>query len=64
MRYLTGGTTLDYDTTSSYVLSVECSDNRRSDTETFTVNLIRNTVSESSVFFGFIHAKMNLLDEF
>ncbi|CAC5398927.1 unnamed protein product [Mytilus coruscus] len=41
--YLTGGTTLDYDTTSSYSLTVECSDNRRSDTGTFTVNLIRNT---------------------
>lgn len=43
--YLTGGTTLDYDTTASYVLSVQCSDHRRSDTETYTVNLIRNTVS-------------------
>ncbi|XP_052105766.1 uncharacterized protein LOC127738521 [Mytilus californianus] len=41
--YLTGGTTLDYDTTASYSLTVECSDNRRSDTGTFTVNLIRNT---------------------
>ena len=43
--YLTGGTTLDYDTTASYVLSVTCSDHRRSDTDSFTVNLIRNTVS-------------------
>ncbi|CAG2207431.1 FAT4 [Mytilus edulis] len=41
--YLTGGTTLDYDTTSSYTLSVRCNDVRRSDTESFTVNLIRNT---------------------
>ncbi|VDI04803.1 Hypothetical predicted protein [Mytilus galloprovincialis] len=37
------GTTLDYDTTSSYTLSVRCNDVRRSDTESFTVNLIRNT---------------------
>ncbi|XP_076076457.1 protocadherin Fat 1-like [Mytilus galloprovincialis] len=44
--YLTGGTTLDYDTTSTYSLTVECSDNRRSDTGTFTVNLIRNTPPE------------------
>jgi hypothetical protein len=28
--YLTGGTTLDYDTVSSYVVTVECSDHRRS----------------------------------
>ncbi|CAC5396996.1 FAT4 [Mytilus coruscus] len=41
--YLTGGTTLDYDTISSYTLSVRCNDVRRSDTESFTVNLIRNT---------------------
>jgi hypothetical protein len=43
--YLTGGTTLDYDTVSSYVVTVDCSDHRRSgNTESLTVNLIRNTV--------------------
>ena len=43
--YLTGGTTLDYDTVSSYVVTVECSDHRRSgNTESLTVTLIRNTV--------------------
>lgn len=43
--YLTGGTKLDYDTVSSYVVTVECSDHRRSgNTESLTVTLIRNTV--------------------
>ncbi|VDI50206.1 Hypothetical predicted protein, partial [Mytilus galloprovincialis] len=41
--YLTGGTTLDYDTTSLYTLLVQCNDVRRSDTDSFTANLIRNT---------------------
>ncbi|XP_076080884.1 cadherin EGF LAG seven-pass G-type receptor 2-like [Mytilus galloprovincialis] len=41
--FLTGGTTLDYDIKDSYSLSAKCEDQRRSDTELFTVNLIRNT---------------------
>ncbi|XP_052063136.1 cadherin-23-like [Mytilus californianus] len=41
--YLTGGTILDYDTTPSFILPVECNDFRQNDTEIFTVNLIRNT---------------------
>jgi hypothetical protein len=36
---------LDYDTVSFYVVTVDCSDHRRSgNTENLTVNLIRNTV--------------------
>ncbi|VDI29019.1 Hypothetical predicted protein [Mytilus galloprovincialis] len=41
--YLTGGTTLDYDTTPSYSFTVKCEDQRRDDTGSFTINLIRNT---------------------
>ncbi|CAG2252803.1 FAT4 [Mytilus edulis] len=41
--YLTGGTTLDYDTTPSYSFIVKCEDQRRDDTGSFTINLIRNT---------------------
>ncbi|CAG2228748.1 unnamed protein product [Mytilus edulis] len=41
--YLKGGTTLDYDTTPSYTLTVQCSDLRRNDTGVFTINLIRNS---------------------
>lgn len=42
--YLTGGTALDYDTTSTYTVTVECNDHRRGNTGTFTINLIRNEV--------------------
>ncbi|XP_063416621.1 protocadherin Fat 4-like [Mytilus trossulus] len=41
--YLIGGTTLDYDTTPSYSFTVKCEDQRRNDTASFIVNLIRNT---------------------
>ncbi|CAC5398928.1 unnamed protein product [Mytilus coruscus] len=41
--YLTGGANLDYDTTSFYSFTVQCEDQRRSDTGSFTINLIRNT---------------------
>lgn len=48
---MTDGTTLDYDTVSSYVVTVECSDHRRSgNTESLTVNLIRNTVRQLLIY--------------
>ncbi|CAC5377748.1 FAT4 [Mytilus coruscus] len=72
--YLTGGTLLDYDTTPSYILAVECNDLRQNDTDSFTVNLIRNTppvfnslpsstnVSEDIVSRTLLHT-LNVTDE-
>ncbi|VDI42303.1 Hypothetical predicted protein [Mytilus galloprovincialis] len=72
--YLTGGTILDYDTTSLYILPVECNDLRQKDTQSFTVNLIRNTppvfnslpsstnVSEETVSKTLLHT-LNVTDE-
>lgn len=42
--YLTGGTHLDYDSTPSYSLTVQCSDFRRQSTGNFTLNIVRNEV--------------------
>ena len=42
--FLTGGTNLDYDTTASYVLSVNCSDHRRGVSGDFTVDILPNEV--------------------
>ncbi|CAG2228522.1 unnamed protein product [Mytilus edulis] len=40
--FLIGGTTLNYDVTSTYQLVIECGDHRRNDSDVLTVDLIRN----------------------
>ena len=49
--FLTGGTTLDYDTTPTYVLNIMCSDHRRGHSEDLTVNVIRNEVCHIELHF-------------